>query len=98
MEWISFHFPQCERRATAIFEEYVPEVSMRIDGMDSMRGAEQQSDYWDVVIGVLLQGRIDVVRALLQIHSAAESTPFKAADRCLRTMPLYNVSCFLRLW
>lgn len=79
LEWIRFHFPKYERRATALLSG------------DAV-GLESQPDYWQTVIGSLMQGRIEVVRALLHLHSASDSKPFKLADQTLHAMPLYNVS------
>lgn len=39
-----------------------------------------------------MQGRTDIVRALLKLHSSADSVPFNLADNLLKTMPMYNVS------
>lgn len=85
MEWIKFHFVHYERQAQAILNgEYGSSV------LDN--GAENEPDYWNTVIGLVLQGRLDGARALLKLHSASLSEPFKSVDYIMRTMPLYNVS------
>jgi nuclear pore complex protein Nup85 len=85
MEWIKFHFFHHERHAQAILSgDY---GSSALDN-----GAENEPQYWNTVIGLVLQGRLDGARALLKLHSASLSEPFKAVDCVMRTMPLYNVS------
>jgi hypothetical protein len=88
MEWIKFHFFHHERHAQAILSgDYGSSV------LDS--GAENEPQYWNTVIGLVLQGRLDGARALLKLHSASLSEPLKAVDYIMRTMPLYNVSLLL---
>ncbi|GFG30209.1 hypothetical protein Cfor_10183 [Coptotermes formosanus] len=84
MEWIKFHFFHHERQAQAILSgDYGSSV------LDN--GAENEPQYWSTVIGLVLQGRLDGARAVLKLHSASLSEPFKAVDYVMRTMPLYNV-------
>lgn len=78
MEWVRFHFPCHEQTAAQMLEA-------------CERGAEVNEDYWDTVIGMVVQGRVDVVRALLKLHSASESNDFKLVDNTLRSMPVYSV-------
>jgi len=88
MEWIKFHFFHHERHAQAILSgDYGSSV------LDN--GAENEPQYWNTVIGLVLQGRLDGARALLKLHSASLSEPFKTVDYIMRTMPLYNVSLLL---
>ncbi|XP_026281653.1 nuclear pore complex protein Nup85 [Frankliniella occidentalis] len=87
LEWIRFHFPEGERKAATILETGAD----RVEAGFETAGSEKDPEYWKTVIGVLLQGRIDVTRALLVLHSDAKTTPFQHADVCLRTMPLYNI-------
>ena len=84
-----FHFPQAGRKAASLLEAGAERVEAGFETASS----ESDPDYWKTVIGVLLQGRIDAVRALLVLHSDARAAPFQNADVCLRTMPLYQVSC-----
>lgn len=49
-------------------------------------------DYWDTVIGLVIQGNVDLSRILLQLHSQADTEPFTTIDKILRTMPVYKVS------
>ncbi|KAB0793485.1 hypothetical protein PPYR_13105 [Photinus pyralis] len=78
LEWVRFHFPKYERNAASLLREDVI-------------GAELQPCYWETVIGSLMQGRIELVQALLEVHSSADGKPFQLAIQTLRTMPLYNI-------
>lgn len=79
LDWVRFHFPKYERNAANMLST-------------NSGGLEKEPDYWETVIGSLLQGRINVVRALLKLHSEAESQPFQIVDQCLKRMPVYSVS------
>ncbi|RZC34971.1 nuclear pore complex protein Nup85 [Asbolus verrucosus] len=78
LDWVRFHFPKYERNAATMLS-------------GDLGGLESHPDYWETVIGSLLQGRIKVARALLKLHSDAETQPFKVVDQCLRAMPVYNM-------
>lgn len=52
---------------------------------------DSHPDYWETVFGSLLQGRIEVVRALLRLHSNGNSNTFRLVDEALNTMPVYSV-------
>ncbi|CAB3223536.1 unnamed protein product [Arctia plantaginis] len=78
LEWVRFNFPCHEQTAGKLLEA-------------CERGAEDDKDYWDTVIGMIVQGRVDVARALLKLHSQGESNDFKLVDNSLRSMPVYNV-------
>ncbi|KAJ8730424.1 hypothetical protein PYW07_017462 [Mythimna separata] len=78
LEWVRFHFPCHEQTAARL-----------LDACE--RGSEEQEDYWDTVLGMVVQGRVDVARALLKLHSATESNEFKLVDNSLRSMPVYSV-------
>lgn len=77
--WVRFHLPEHELEATKI-----------LSSVGSV-GAEEDLSYWDTVIGVFLQGRVDMVRALLKLHTASDSEIFREVDEVLEAMPLYNV-------
>lgn len=80
VEWIRFHFPEGEQAAAEILSGPLE------------TGAEVRfSFYWDTVIKLVLQGNTDPVRALLRLHSDADTEPFLTADTLLRNMPVYNV-------
>lgn len=77
LEWTRFHFPSYERIATEL--------------LLYEREANTSEDYWPTVKGLILQGQIEVARAILQLHSLSETTAFKMAEQILKTMPVYNV-------
>lgn len=79
LEWVRFHFPCHEQVAAQLLE-------------DCEKGSEVNENYWETVIGMIVQGRVDVARALLKLHSEAETNEFKLLDNALRTMPIYSVS------
>ena len=55
-------------------------------------GADLENiNYWEVVMGCALHGKLDVVRALLALHSKGDRPAFIAAENALRSMPVYNV-------
>ena len=81
LEWVRFHFPCHEQTAAQLLEA-------------CERDSEVHQDYWDTVIGMIVQGRVDVARALLKLHSATDSNEFKLVDNSLRSMPVYSVSSF----
>ncbi|KAK9509745.1 hypothetical protein O3M35_006991 [Rhynocoris fuscipes] len=57
------------------------------------KGADlRHTKYWDVVMGLLLIGRFDSTRALLKLHSEADTLAFYEADLLLRSIPVYAVS------
>lgn len=78
LDWIRFHFPRHEKNATTL-------LTGELLCLDS------HPTYWDTVIGSLLQGRIQVVRAMLKLHQNANTNPFKLMNQVLSAMPSYNV-------
>ncbi|XP_067005139.2 nuclear pore complex protein Nup85 [Anabrus simplex] len=84
LEWIRFHFFKCERQAAAFMNAGYGTSTLE-------ERAEAQSDYWDTVIGLILQGRTDPARSLLRLHSSAHTEPFSLVDMLLQTMPVYTV-------
>lgn len=86
LEWVRFHFPCHEQTAAQLLEA-------------CERGSESHPEYWKTVIGMVVQGRVDVARALLKLHSGTDSNEFKLVDNSLRSMPVYSVSaiCFDKL-
>lgn len=78
LEWIRFHFPKYDRNAATMLT-------------DDLKELDSNNLYWETVFGSLLQGRIDVVRALLRLHSNGNSDTFRLVDESLKTMPVYSV-------
>lgn len=81
LEWVRFHFPCHEQTAAQLLEA-------------CEKGSEDHPEYWDTVVGMVVQGRVDVARALLKLHSTADSNDFKLVDNSLRSMPVYSVSLY----
>lgn len=79
LEWVRFHFPKYELKAASLLA-------------GDLIGLETRPEYWDTIIGSLLQGRIEITRALLRLHPDIDKRPFKLADEVLKTMPVYSVS------
>ncbi|CAG9786436.1 unnamed protein product [Diatraea saccharalis] len=78
LEWVRFHFPCHEQTAAQLLEA-------------CERGSEDHPEYWDTVIGMVVQGRVDVARALMKLHSSVDSNEFKLVDNSLRSMPVYSI-------
>ncbi|XP_043282571.1 nuclear pore complex protein Nup85 [Venturia canescens] len=79
LEWIRFHFPSRELTA------------MKILAKKAIGAELENMNYWEAVIGCALHGKLDLVRALLSLHSKADHPAFITADNTLKTMPVYNV-------
>lgn len=77
IEWIRFIFPKYETQATELL----------LQG----REANNSSEYWSTVKGLILQGQIEVARAILQSHSLSETNAYRMAEQILKTMPTYNI-------
>lgn len=77
LDWIRFHFPSIERMAT--------------DLLLLGRDASHDDNYWPTVKGLILQGQVDVARAILQLHPLSENCAFKMTEQILRTMPTFNL-------
>ncbi|GBP30831.1 Nuclear pore complex protein Nup85 [Eumeta japonica] len=78
LEWVRFNFPCHEQVAAQILEA-------------CEKGSESHSEYWPTVIGMIVQGRVDVVRALLRLHSKGDLNEFRLVDNTLKTMPVYTI-------
>ncbi|XP_055531469.1 nuclear pore complex protein Nup75 [Wyeomyia smithii] len=77
LDWVRFHFPTAERLATELLQQ-----GREVDSSD---------DYWPVVKGLIVQGQLNVARALLKLHTNSESIGFEVAEQILQTMPVYSV-------
>ncbi|KAL9915780.1 nuclear pore complex protein Nup75 isoform 1-T2 [Glossina fuscipes fuscipes] len=77
LEWVRFHFPSYERMATDL-------LLLGPDGSKS-------DEYWPCLKGLIMQGQVDVARALLQLHPQAGSAAYEIAEQILKTMPTYNI-------
>ncbi|XP_014230395.1 nuclear pore complex protein Nup85 [Trichogramma pretiosum] len=79
LEWVRFHFPSREIMA------------MKILARKKIGADLENVDYWESVFGCALHGKLDIVRALLTLHSKADHSAFLAAENSLRNMPVFNV-------
>ena len=72
-----FHFPTPSQNAA--------EMLINMDRDVDVRGG-----YWTTVKGLVLQGQIDIARALLKLHSSSETMTFHLAEKDLQSMPAFN--------
>lgn len=79
LEWISFHFPLRELAALKILSKQTVDVD------------EENTNFWEVVIGCAFHGKLNLVCRLLAMHSKAGHSAFITADNIIRSMPVYNV-------
>ncbi|XP_058826939.1 nuclear pore complex protein Nup75 [Topomyia yanbarensis] len=77
LDWVRFHFPTSERLAAELLKQ-----GREVDSSD---------DYWPVVKGLIIQGQLNVARALLKMHTNSESVCFEVAEQVLQTMPVFSV-------
>lgn len=54
------------------------------------RDVDSRSDYWATVKGLVLQGQIDIARALLKLNSSSETMTFQLAEKDLQSMPVFS--------
>lgn len=81
LDWIRFHFPAYERRASELLFIDADDMSDDVD-----------RDILKVIKGLIMQGQIEMGRTLLRLHPDADTTCFQLADVILKAMPIYNVS------
>ncbi|XP_058456461.1 nuclear pore complex protein Nup75 [Malaya genurostris] len=77
LDWVRFHFPTAERLAAELLQQ-----GREVDSSD---------DYWPVLKGLIVQGQLNVARALLKMHTNSESVCFEVAEQVLQTMPVFSV-------
>lgn len=85
LDWIKVHYEKAENQALMILGDktaYFTDECIE----------EKYSFYWDSVFGLVLQGNIDMVKMLLNIHSQQNTEPFIQAIKILKSMPTYSVS------
>ncbi|XP_001848361.2 nuclear pore complex protein Nup75 [Culex quinquefasciatus] len=76
LEWVQYHFPTANRMATELLQQG--------------RDVDSNEEYWGVVKGLIIQGQIQVARALLRLHTKSEMVCFEVAEQILQTMPIYS--------
>ncbi|KAK7794024.1 hypothetical protein R5R35_007455 [Gryllus longicercus] len=84
LEWIKFHFFQPERKAIAL-------INTLYGSQNQDDEPETHPDYWNTVTQLVLQGRLDLAKSLLSLHSKSYSEPIKRLEYMLKTMPFYRV-------
>jgi len=85
LDWIKIHYVKAENQALIILESknaYFTDEHIEV----------KFPFYWDTVIGLVLQGNVDMVRMLLHNHSKSETEPFIHALKIFKSMPTYRVS------
>jgi len=85
LDWIKIHYENAENQASVITEN-------KIVYLTDEHVEEKFSFYWDTVIGLVLQGNIDMARMLLSNHSQSDTEPFLHAIKIFKSMPTYSVS------
>nr|XP_061805555.1 nuclear pore complex protein Nup85-like isoform X2 [Nerophis lumbriciformis] len=78
LDWVRLHKGDVDEKATHVLQSESP---------------AEHSDYWDVVVGYVLQGHLEEVRQLLMKQAArqpAARNMFKLMDHLLSKMPFYN--------
>lgn len=55
------------------------------------RDVDVRGGYWTTVKGLVLQGQIDIARALLKLHSSSETMTLQLAEKDLQSMPVFSV-------
>lgn len=87
LDWIKIHYEKAENQAISIIEDKTAYYT-------DERVEEKFPFYWDAVIGLILQGNVDLVRMLLSNHSQSNTEPYIQAMKILKSMPTYSVSKF----
>jgi nuclear pore complex protein Nup85 len=82
LEWVKFHFPAAER--------------MALEFLTQGRIVDSYEEFWPTVKGLVLQGEINMARAVLKLHLSSEKATFQLADQILKTMPVYSVRLLVR--
>lgn len=58
--------------------------------MDRDVDTSKGDGFWSIVKGLVLQGQIDIARALLKLHSSSETMTFNLAEKDLQSMPVFS--------
>ncbi|XP_055312811.1 nuclear pore complex protein Nup75 isoform X2 [Sitodiplosis mosellana] len=78
IEWIRFHFPEAEQRATSL--------------LFTNRGDEPNKEYLQVVKSLITQGHLEVARAILQLYKRTNfNACLQMTEEILRLVPIFNV-------
>lgn len=79
IEWIRFHFPDAEQRATVL--------------LFSNRGDEPNTEYLQVVKSLIAQGHLEVAKAILQMYGRSNfNACLQMTEEIVRSVPIFSVS------
>lgn len=88
IEWVRFHFPGAEQRATELLINTNNDDSSEIDS----------GEYLSVVKALVVQGHLDVARTILQMYGRSNyNATFQMVDDILKSVPIYNIGGGLSL-
>lgn len=87
VEWLNIHYPETDEQAIDMLNSTRLNQDIAVNGIES-----HYPEFWHVIINLVLQGNLELVRALLKLHSASDTEMFKEADRALRKRPAFSVS------
>lgn len=77
IDWIRFHFPDAEQKATAL--------------LFTNRGDESKKEFLHVVKSLITQGHLEVARAILQLYGRNNfNACLQMAEEILRLVPVFN--------
>lgn len=78
IEWIRFHFPDAEQRATVL--------------LFSNRGDEPNTEYLQVVKSLIAQGHLEVAKTILQMYGRSNfNACLQMTEEILRSVPIFSV-------
>lgn len=78
IEWIRFHFPDAEQRATSL--------------LFTNHGDEPNSEYLQVVKSLIVQGHLEVARTILQMYGRNNfNACLQMTEEILRLVPIFSV-------
>ncbi|XP_022910354.1 nuclear pore complex protein Nup85 [Onthophagus taurus] len=75
LNWVQFHFPKYEKKSTEFLNE------------NNILNPDINQNYWETVIGTLLQGKLDVTCSLLNLHPNSSSVDFQMVIEILKSFP-----------
>ncbi|XP_074647565.1 nuclear pore complex protein Nup85-like [Tubulanus polymorphus] len=78
LDWVRWHSGELSQKRQQMMEESVGDH------------VEQHPFYWDVVYGLVLQGRIEEAKQLLTSHSQSRSDAYQAIIELLHKMPSFK--------
>lgn len=78
IDWIRFHFPNAEQRATAL--------------LFANQGDDPDREHLRIVKSLILQGHLEVARTILQMYGRSNfNAAFQMTEEILRSVPIFNI-------